>query len=72
MTSIRDFPQLKILWISNLHCKELKVMIMKMVKFEKNDKLNELGSESHEKFNKELENIVKNQTELIISSKQAI
>lgn len=54
--------------ISNLHYKELKVMIMKMVNEFRRRMTSSMNSGvSHsEKFNKELENIVKNQTELIL------
>lgn len=77
MTSRKDFPQLKILsgnnlhcklFLYNLHCKELKVMIIKMVNElgrRMTSSMN-LGVNHSEKFNKELENIVKNQTELIL------
>ena len=54
--------------ISNLHCKELKVMIIKMVNElgrRMTSSMN-LGVHHSEKLNKELENIVKNQTELIL------
>ena len=54
--------------IINLHNKELKVMIIKMVNElgrRMTSSMN-LGVNHSEKFNKELENIVKNQTEPIL------